>query len=104
MAARQRLQKSRTKTEKSVLPAPVVAPPPLSTEELGEQARRAAEEILLAGQAENTLRAYRSALRYWCAWAQARYGKPLALPVPPLVVVQFVVDHTARIKDGQLVC
>lgn len=104
MVARQRVQNSRTKTEKSALPARADVPSPLSTEELGEQARRATEEILLAGQAENTLRAYRSALRYWCAWAQARYGKPLALPVSVPVVVQFVVDHTARIKDGQLVC
>ncbi len=77
--------------------------PPLSTEQLSDQARRAAEDILLAGQAENTLRAYRSAMRYWCAWAQARYGKALALPVPVPVVVQFIVDHTARLKNGERV-
>lgn len=77
--------------------------PPLSADELGAQARQAAEEILLAGQAENTLKSYRSALRYWCAWAVARYGKPLALPVPVPVVVQFIVDHTARLKAGELV-
>lgn len=77
--------------------------PALSTEQLSAEARRAAEEILLEGQAENTLKSYRSALRYWCAWAQARYGKPLAVPVPVPVVLQFIVDHTARKKDGKLV-
>jgi integrase len=82
------------------LPAVV---PVLSTEELGAQARRAAEEILLEGQADNTLKSYRSALRYWCAWAQARYGKALSLPVPMPVVVQFIVDHTPRLKAGKLV-
>jgi len=60
----------------------VAAPAELiSPSELGDAARRAAEEIVVAGQAENTVRSYRSALRYWCAWAQARYGQPLALPV-----------------------
>lgn len=77
--------------------------PPLSSEQLGDRARQAAEEILLAGEAENTVRSYRSAMRYWCAWAQARYGKELALPVSVAMVMQFVVDHTARIKAGELV-
>ena len=101
MAAAKRLPKKRQS-------AADLAPTPLSqllsTEKLGEQARRAAEEILIAGQAENTLRAYRSAMRYWCAWAQARYGKPLTLPVSVPVVVQFIVDHAARVKDGNVVC
>lgn len=68
----------------------------LSPTELGDAARRAAEEILIAGQAENTLRSYRSALRYWCAWAQARYQNHLALPVSVPIVLQFLVDHLAR--------
>lgn len=68
----------------------------LSPTELGDAARRAAEEILIAGQAENTLRSYRSALRYWCAWAQARYRTALALPVSVPIVLQFLVDHLAR--------
>lgn len=76
---------------------------PLSPTQLGDEARRAAEEILVAGESENTRRTYRSAMRYWCAWYQARYGKPLALPVPVPVVVQFIVDHTGRLKSGELV-
>lgn len=77
--------------------------PPLSPTQLGDEARRAAEEILIAGESENTRRTYRSAMRYWCAWGMVRYGKPLALPVPVPMVVQFIVDHTARFKSGELV-
>src|ERR1700761_6796304 len=101
MAAPTRLRKPRDFGE---LPAPPPAVPLLSTEELGDQARRAAEEILVAGQADNTLRSYRSALRYWCAWGQARYGRPLALPVSVPVVVQFVVDHLARGSADAPIC
>lgn len=83
----------------------VAAPTELiSPSELGDAARRAAEEILVAGQAENTVRSYRSALRYWCAWAQARYGQPLALPVAVPTVLQFLVDHLARGPIDQPVC
>jgi len=78
--------------------------PLLSATELGDQARRAAEEILVAGQAENTLRSYRSAMRYWCAWGQARYGNPFTLPAPLPLVLQFVVDHLARGAADQPVC
>lgn len=101
MATRKRLPK---KLESSELLTPPASVPLLSTEELGDQARRAAEEILVAGQAENTLRSYRSALRYWCAWAQARYGKPLTLPVSVPVVVQYVVDHLARGSADAPIC
>lgn len=75
----------------------------LSPDELGASARKAADDILIAGEAENTRISYRSAMRYWCAWFQARYGAPLSLPVPVPVVVQFIVDHMARLKNGLLV-
>jgi len=76
----------------------------LAPEVLSDQARRAAEEILIEGEAENTRESYASALRYWCAWFAARYGGKLPLPVPVPVVLQFVVDHVARLRGGQLVC
>lgn len=76
---------------------------PLSPTQLGEEARRATEEILIAGESENTRRTYRSAMRYWCAWVRARYGKPLTLPVTAPMVVQFIVDHTGRLKAGELI-
>ncbi|NUA29535.1 site-specific integrase [Cupriavidus basilensis] len=39
---------------------------------------------------------YRSALRYWAGWFALRYGQPIALPLQPAVIVQFVVDHATR--------
>lgn len=84
------------KLKKTALPVPMPAVTALSPSELGDAARKAAEEILVAGQSENTLSSYRSAMRYWCAWAQLRYGAPLSLPVPVPTVVQFLVDHIAR--------
>jgi integrase len=93
----------RNKPAKS--PASALSSTPLlSADQLGAEARRAAEEILIAGQAENTLKSYRSALRYWAAWAHARYGKPIALPVLVPVVVQFIVDHLARGRSNAPVC
>lgn len=76
----------------------------LSPSELGDAARKAAEEILAAGRSENTVASYQSALRYWCAWAQLRYGQALALPVSVPVVVQFLVDHIARGSLESPVC
>ena len=83
------------------LPAPAN---PLSPTELGDAARKAAEEILIAGQAENTMLSYASALRYWCAWFHARYARSLTLPVSTAVVVQFIVDHLARGSVNKPVC
>lgn len=77
---------------------------PLSPTELGDAARKAAEEILIAGQAENTMLSYASALRYWCAWFHARYARSLTLPVSTAVVVQFIVDHLARGSANKPVC
>lgn len=76
---------------------------PLSPHALSDRARQAAHEIVQAGQADNTRRSYRSALRYWCAWSMARYGQALTLPAPAALVIQFVVDHTPRLVDGELI-
>ncbi|MND73310.1 site-specific tyrosine recombinase XerC [compost metagenome] len=48
------------------------------------------------------MRSYRSALTYWSAWLQLRYGQPLGTAaLPPTVAVQFVLDHLARpLEDG----
>lgn len=43
----------------------------------------------------NTRRSYASALRYWRAWHQLRYAKPLRLPVPNKAILRFIADHTA---------
>lgn len=57
----------------------------------------AAAAFVAAGTAANTVRSYRSALTYWAAWLQGRYGAVLGeAPLPPAVAVQFVLDHLAR--------
>jgi integrase len=73
----------------------------LDPEQLGSMAQEAEQALLRQGESENTLRSYRSALRYWAAWYALRYHRPIALPVPDTVVVQFIVDHAQRhgVKD-----
>lgn len=66
---------------------------------------RAARELLEQGESAHTRATYASALRYWRAWHQARFGMSLeaaGLPVAPEPVLQFIVDHAARLgDDGQ---
>jgi integrase len=71
---------------------------------LGPLAGEAEKALLQQGESENTLRSYRSALRYWAAWFLLRYGQPITLPVSEAVVVQFIVDHVQRRSaDGSLI-
>lgn len=63
---------------------------------LSEIASQAVEELLREGESANTLASYRSALRYWAAWYQLRFGQAIALPLPPTAVMQFIVDHAQR--------
>lgn len=73
----------------------------LDPEQLSQEAERAVADLLAQGSSPNTDRSYRAALRYWAAWYFARYRRPIALPVPPAVVTQFIVDHAAREVEGQ---
>lgn len=75
------------------LPTPL---PSLDPAALDGSAAAAVREILAEAASANTTRSYASALRYWAAWFTGRYGRPLSLPLPEAVVVQFVVDHWAR--------
>jgi integrase len=72
---------------------------------LALNAQEAATAFIAAGTAANTVRSYRSALAYWSAWLQLRYGQALGdAPLPTTVVVQFVLDHQARpLADGSWV-
>jgi integrase len=70
--------------------------PLLAPDALAASAVAAVSDILAEAAAANTTRSYRSALRYWAAWYQGRFGTPIALPVPAAAVVQFIVDHVAR--------
>lgn len=97
------------KSAKSSLAAVVLTPlavhlPRLDPANLGDLAQAAEAALLRQGESDNTMRSYRSALRYWAAWFALRYGQPIALPVPEPVVVQFIVDHAQRLEaDGRLV-
>ena len=68
----------------------------LDPAQLADQAADAVRELLSEATSANTTRSYASALRYWAAWFQGRYGRPIALPVAEATVVQFIVDHLAR--------
>jgi len=70
---------------------------PLTVHELAESTRAAAEAFIAAGTAANTVRSYRSALRYLAAWLQLRYGRALGDgALTPEEVIQFILDHLAR--------
>lgn len=75
---------------------------PLDPHCLALNAQEAAAAFITAGTATNTVRSYRSALAYWSAWLQLRYGQELSdAPLPTAVAVQFVLDHLARpLTDG----
>ncbi|MBP1124438.1 MULTISPECIES: site-specific integrase [Pseudomonas] len=73
---------------------------PLDLHFLTLNAQEAAAAFIAAGTAANTVRSYRSALAYWSAWLQLRYGHALGdTHLPVEVAVQFVVDHLARPTD-----
>ncbi|CAN7331492.1 site-specific integrase [Rhizobacter sp. LjRoot28] len=75
----------------------------LDPNQLGSLAVGAEQALLREGESENTLRSYRSALRYWSAWFALRYGQAIALPVPEAAVIQFLVEHAQRTDaDGRL--
>ncbi|WAH55922.1 site-specific integrase [Pseudomonas silvicola] len=76
--------------------------PPLDPHFLALSAQEAAAAFVAAGTAANTVRSYRSALAYWSAWLQLRYGLVLGeTPLPATVAVQFILDHLARpLADG----
>lgn len=84
--------------------APVELGAALDPQSLAPMAEDAVRELLADGESANTVRSYRSALRYWAAWFALRYQQRIQLPVPVPVVMQFVIDHVQRYNDaGELV-
>jgi integrase len=74
---------------------------PLELTGLTDSAQQAAQAFIAAGTAANTVRSYRSALAYWSAWLQLRYGRALGdSPLPEAVALQFILDHLARPLDN----
>ncbi|MDI3393273.1 site-specific integrase [Pseudomonas sp. V98_8] len=79
----------------------LVAETPLDPHLLAVNAQEAAAAFIAAGTAANTVRSYRSALAYWSAWLQLRYGQTLGgHALPAAVAIQFVLDHLARPLEG----
>ena len=70
------------------------APSALSS--LSQATLLALQDLLRQGEAENTLRSYASAMRYWAGWMQLRLGQTIALPLSMEVVLQFIADHAPR--------
>jgi len=74
---------------------------PLELNRLTDNAQQAAQAFIAAGTAANTVRSYRSALAYWSAWLQLRYGRALGdSPLPEAVALQFILDHLSRPLDS----
>jgi len=69
----------------------------LEPSSVSAHAQEVAAQLSRDAKSRNTLRAQQSALAYWAAWFEVRYGQKLALPVPVAVVLQFIADH-ARVR------
>ncbi|MGV8805660.1 MAG: site-specific integrase [Polaromonas sp.] len=74
----------------------------LKADTLEGTAQEAVDQLLKEGESQNTLASYRSALRYWAAWHAMRYGKNIELPLLPITVMQFIVDHVERMTTAGL--
>jgi integrase len=68
-------------------------PAPRHPATLHVDAHDAAQALAREGDSQNTRQSYQSAMRYWMGWYRLRYGQALVAPLPPAVIVQFVVDH-----------
>ena len=95
--------KSNRKISHTLIPK-LASTPVLDPNRLDEAAREAAAQLLREGESANTRRSYESALRYWAAWYMARYGQAIKLPMPPVVMVQFMLDHLGRTHRGKVIC
>lgn len=85
------------------LPASGVTPPPDGLLDLDAPLQAALKALWHEGSAPNTARSYRSALRYWVAWHEARHSRPLSWPVSVSVVLGFIADHAQhRSAEGLL--
>jgi len=88
----------------SLVPVDVDLPAPLRPNELDPLAEQAAAALLREGESANTVASYRSALRYWSAWYALRYRRQIEIPLPPAVVIQFIVDHATRQTPNGMAC
>ena len=72
--------------------------------QLSDSTLNALRELLREGEAENTVRSYQSAMRYWAGWHQFRLGQAIALPLSVDAVLLFIADHAQRSTPYGLRC
>jgi len=72
--------------------------------QLSNSTLHALRELLREGEAENTVRSYQSAMRYWAGWHQFRVGSAIALPLPVETILLFIADHAQRSTPYGLRC
>lgn len=72
------------------------APAKPTVAQLSQSSADAVREVFAEAASANTTRSYATALRYWAAWYQGRYGVVIAMPVDASCVIQFIIDHLAR--------
>lgn len=72
--------------------------------QLSQSTLSALHELLKEGEAENTVRSYQSAMRYWAGWYQFRTGQAITLPLPVDTVLLFIADHAQRSTPYGLRC
>jgi len=72
--------------------------------QLSQSTLHALRELLREGEAENTVRSYQSAMRYWAGWHQFRLGQAITLPLAVETVLLFIADHAQRSTPYGLRC
>lgn len=72
--------------------------------QLSHDTLNALKELLREGEAENTVRSYQSAMRYWAGWHQFRLGAAITLPLAVDAVLLFIADHAQRSTPYGLRC
>ena len=70
------------------------APSALSS--LSQATLLALQDLLRQGEAENTLRSYASAMRYWAGWMQPRLVHTISPPLSMAAVFQFLSQLAPR--------
>lgn len=77
----------------------IIVPTAASAAIFDQETQERVRNILDAGTADNTRRAYQGDLRYFWAWARLALGLVEQYPVPLAVLVRFVTDHLEGLPE-----
>jgi site-specific recombinase XerD len=88
---------ARRSNSSQVAPAVMTDPELLA---LGKN-EKAVRALLHEGNSPQTLRSYRSAIRYWMAWHEQRLACSLTLPLPIRTILLFITDHIEHMTPHQ---